>query len=73
MQENLQREQRQQQMLANIFQALPKYKDKRRWRASNNSYDFREAKLLTEKLVDDLLMTDLKNDYNDYLTALKLD
>lgn len=71
LQENLQREQRQQQMLANIFQALPKYKDKRRWRASNNSYDFREAKLLTEKLVDDLLMTDLKNDYNDYLTALK--
>ncbi|MGN8932811.1 relaxase MobL, partial [Ligilactobacillus salivarius] len=68
--ENLQQQQ-QQKMLEQIWHALPKYKDKRRWRASNNSYDFREAKLLTGKLVDDLLKTDLNQDYEKYLSAIK--
>lgn len=68
--ENLQQQQ-QQKMLEQIWHALPKYKDKRRWRASNNSYDFREAKLLTGKLVDDLLKTDLNQDYEKYLLAIK--
>ncbi|ATP38207.1 hypothetical protein DB321_06135 [Ligilactobacillus salivarius] len=68
--ENLQQQQ-QQKMLEQIWYALPKYKDKRRWRASNNSYDFREAKLLTGKLVDNLLKTDLNQDYEKYLSAIK--
>jgi len=68
--ENLQQQQ-QQKMLEQIWYALPKYKDKRRWRASNNSYDFREAKLLAGKLVDDLLKTDLNQDYEKYLSAIK--
>ncbi|WP_241478643.1 relaxase MobL [Ligilactobacillus salivarius] len=68
--ENLQ-QQHQQKILEQIWHALPKYKDKRRWRASNNSYDFREAKLLTGKLVDDFLKTDLNQDYEEYLSAIK--
>lgn len=68
--ENLQQQQ-QQKILEQIWYALPNYKDKRRWRASNNSYDFREAKLLAGKLVDDLLKTDLNQDYEKYLLAIK--
>ncbi|MGN9009098.1 relaxase MobL, partial [Ligilactobacillus salivarius] len=68
--ENLQQQQ-QQKILEQIWYALPNYKDKRRWRASNNSYDFREVKLLAGKLVDDLLKTDLNQDYEKYLLAIK--
>lgn len=55
-----------QQMLQAIYQSLPEYKDKRRWRASNHSREFKEAHDLTDKLVSHLLQTDLKADYDEF-------
>lgn len=64
-------EQYQKQLLQQIYWTLPKYKDKRKWRGSNNSKEFREAKMLTDKLVDDLLHTDLRTDYSQFVIDIK--
>lgn len=53
----------QKRLLNQIYQSLPKYSDKRKWRASNNSNDFKESSVLTDKFIDNLLKTDLADDY----------
>lgn len=50
---------RQQILLNHIYPSLPDYKDKRKWRASNNSYEFREAKILVDKYVRQFLEYDV--------------
>lgn len=64
--EHLDNQKEQRLMMQQIWNALPDYSDKRKWRASNNSYDFREAKLLAEKLVDDILKKDLNSEYEQF-------
>ncbi|OYS84402.1 relaxase MobL [Limosilactobacillus reuteri] len=51
--------------LQQIANALPDYKDKRKWRSSNHSVDFKEAKQLTDQLVNSLLQTSLNNEYSE--------
>lgn len=57
--------------LQQIANALPDYKDKRKWRSSNHSVDFKEAKQLTDQLVNSLLQTSLNNEYSEYINLLK--
>ena len=56
--------------LQQIANALPDYKDKRKWRSSNHSVDFKEAKQLTDQLVNSLLQTSLNNEYLEYINLL---
>lgn len=58
-------------MLVNLQQTLPKYKDRRRWRASNRSIEFRESRELAYDLVDYLLKNHLNNMYRQYQDSSK--
>ena len=55
------------QRLQLIYQELPRYKDKRQWRASNHSTDFKTASKLTDALVDDLLNGVLQKQYSELM------
>ncbi len=50
-------------LLQQLYHELPDYKNKKRWRASNNAYDFRAAKQKCSQLVDKLLAEDLSKTY----------
>lgn len=54
-------------ILDRIYRSLPNYKDKRRWRASNHSKEFRSASKLTSELVENLLKSDLQQDYDELI------
>ncbi len=56
----------QMELLRRIQAALPNYKDKRRWRASNHSKEFQKAQKLTDELVDSLLDNQLKDEYTNF-------
>ncbi|MCT3454593.1 hypothetical protein EFR39_01130 [Limosilactobacillus fermentum] len=56
----------QMELLRRIHEALPNYKDKRRWRASNHSKEFQQAQALTDELVDSLLDNQLKDEYTNF-------
>lgn len=56
----------QMELLRRIQAALPNYKDKRRWRASNHSKEFQQAQKLTDELVDSLLDNQLKDEYTNF-------
>lgn len=56
----------QMELLRRIQVALPNYKDKRRWRASNHSKEFQKAQKLTDELVDSLLDNQLKDEYTNF-------
>lgn len=56
--------------LQDIWKALPKYSDRRRWRSSNNSKEFRSAKKLTNEFVDRLLNNELKDEYAKFVDTL---
>ncbi len=60
-----------QQLLLNLQETLPKYKDKRRWRASNHSVDFKESRDLAFDLVDSLLKHQLFSSYQFYQESSK--
>lgn len=71
--ELIRRQQEIQRQLQVIYAALPRYKDKRKWRAKNNSREFREARLMTEQLVDRLLKNELKDDYQEFTKLIHLE
>lgn len=58
-----------QKLLLNLQEALPDYKDKRRWRASNHSVEFKESRDLAFDFVDDLLNHQLYKSYQFYRTS----
>ena len=67
----LKRQQALRQRLLIIYQALPGYSDKRKWRAKNNSVDFRLARDLTFELVDDVLTHELRDEYQEFQQLIK--
>ncbi len=62
----------QRQMVQQIYWALPRYKDLRKWRASNHRTDFHTARELVADLVDDALNTNLKDQYDKFKTDLQV-
>lgn len=60
----------QQKMLRDIYWLLPQYRDKRKWRSSNYSQGFKKSHELTDKLVDDLLNSQLADDYQKFRQAV---
>ena len=60
----------QQKMLRDIYWSLPQYRDKRKWRSSNHSQGFKKSHELTDKLVDDLLKSQLADDYQKFRQAV---
>lgn len=53
-------------LLVNLQQTLPDYKDKRKWRGSNRSVEFRESRELAYDLIDYLLEHYLRDSYQRY-------
>lgn len=64
--EEVRNNRQQMELLRRIQAALPNYKDKRRWRASNHSKEFQKAQKLTDELVDSLLDNQLKDEYTNF-------
>ena len=60
------------EMLTKIWEALPDYSNQSRWRSSNHSKDFRQAKRLTDQYVERLLTTDLQDAYADFKNQVDL-
>lgn len=60
-----------QNRLIQLQLTLPQYKDKRRWRASNHSVEFKESRDLAYDLVDYLLQNELKGHYQIFQATSK--
>lgn len=65
----IKQDQQLEKLLVNLQQTLPDYKDKRKWRASNHSVDFKESRELAYDLVDYLLDHQLSNSYAFYTNS----